>query len=272
MTRHDGAARQGPARARASLERPDPSHPRHRRAVQGDQRAGDQEGADAPRLDDRQPVLRGLHPHARLVRVRREAAVRRHGERRRPRDRACSKGETLVDTARNLEAMRIDMVVIRHGASGAAQLPRRAHRVERHQRRRRHARASHAGPARHAHAARPLRAARRAQGLHLRRRAALARRPLEHLGAARRWAPRWRVCGPRSLLPNAIDEFGVTVFERIEDAIEWADALNILRLQLERMHGGLHPLAARVQPRLRRVARAARARARGTSSSCIPGR
>ena len=32
-----------------------------------------------------------------------------------------SKGETLVDTARNLEAMRIDMVVIRHGASGAAQ-------------------------------------------------------------------------------------------------------------------------------------------------------
>ena len=49
------------------------------------------------------------------------------------------------------------------------------------------------------------------------------------------------VCGPRSLLPVAIDEFGVTVFDRIEDAIQWADALNILRLQLERMHAGYIP-------------------------------
>ena len=45
------------------------------------------------------------------------------------------KGETLVDTARNLEAMRIDMVVIRHGASGRGAVPRRAHRVQRDQRR-----------------------------------------------------------------------------------------------------------------------------------------
>ena len=49
------------------------------------------------------------------------------------------------------------------------------------------------------------------------------------------------VCGPRSLLPNAIEEFGVTVFDRIEEAIEWADALNILRLQLERMTAGYIP-------------------------------
>jgi aspartate carbamoyltransferase catalytic subunit len=49
------------------------------------------------------------------------------------------------------------------------------------------------------------------------------------------------VCGPRSLLPNAIDQMGVQVFDRIEAAIEWAEALNILRLQLERMHGGYIP-------------------------------
>ena len=49
------------------------------------------------------------------------------------------------------------------------------------------------------------------------------------------------VCGPRSLLPNAIEEFGVTVFERIEEAIQWADALNVLRLQLERMTDGYIP-------------------------------
>jgi aspartate carbamoyltransferase catalytic subunit len=49
------------------------------------------------------------------------------------------------------------------------------------------------------------------------------------------------VCGPRSLLPNAINEMGVQVFNRIEQAIEWADALNILRLQLERMQMGYIP-------------------------------
>ena len=49
------------------------------------------------------------------------------------------------------------------------------------------------------------------------------------------------VCGPRSLLPSAIDGLGVEVFDRIEQAIEWADALNILRLQLERMQSGYIP-------------------------------
>ncbi len=51
------------------------------------------------------------------------------------------------------------------------------------------------------------------------------------------------VCGPRSLLPSAIEDLGVTVFDRIEAAIEWADALNILRLQLERMTAGYIPSA-----------------------------
>ena len=44
-----------------------------------------------------------------------------------------------------------------------------------------------------------------------------------------------------SLLPNAIEEMGVTVFDRIEEAIEWAEALNVLRLQLERMQAGYIP-------------------------------
>src|SRR5204863_10222249 len=42
-------------------------------------------------------------------------------------------------------------------------------------------------------------------------------------------------------LPNAIDELDVVVFDRVEEAIQWADALNILRLQLERMQGGYIP-------------------------------
>jgi aspartate carbamoyltransferase catalytic subunit len=51
------------------------------------------------------------------------------------------------------------------------------------------------------------------------------------------------VCGPRSLLPNAIDEFGVRIFDRVEEAIEWAEALNVLRLQFERMTAGYIPSA-----------------------------
>jgi aspartate carbamoyltransferase catalytic subunit len=49
------------------------------------------------------------------------------------------------------------------------------------------------------------------------------------------------VCGPLTLLPREVGEMGVTVFRRVEEAIEWADALNILRLQLERMQAGFIP-------------------------------
>ncbi len=151
-----------------------------------------------------------------------------------------SKGETLVDTARNLEAMRIDMVVIRHGASGAAQFL--ADRIE--------SNVINAGDGMHEHPTQGLLdlltlrdhlgdlAGKRicicGDVLHSR----VARSNiwgLKHLGAE------VAVCGPRSLLPNAIEEFGVTVFERIEEAIEWADALNVLRLQLERMIAGYIP-------------------------------
>ena len=49
------------------------------------------------------------------------------------------------------------------------------------------------------------------------------------------------VCGPATLLPRNVHELGVTVLPRIEDAIQWADARNVLRLQLERMQAGFLP-------------------------------
>ena len=49
------------------------------------------------------------------------------------------------------------------------------------------------------------------------------------------------VCAPRTLLPRDIGDLGVHVFGRIEEAIEWADVLNVLRLQLERMQAGFVP-------------------------------
>jgi aspartate carbamoyltransferase catalytic subunit len=151
-----------------------------------------------------------------------------------------SKGETLVDTARNLEAMRIDMVVIRHGSSGAAQFL--GDRIN--------SNVVNAGDGKHEHPTQALldmltlrdhfktldglKVAIIGDVLHSR----VARSNiwgLTKLGAS------VAVCGPASLLPRGIEEMGVTVLPRVEDAIQWADALNVLRLQLERMTAGFIP-------------------------------
>jgi aspartate carbamoyltransferase catalytic subunit len=150
------------------------------------------------------------------------------------------KGETLVDTARNLEAMRIDMVVIRHGSSGAAQFL--ADRIP--------SNVINAGDGQHEHPTQGLLdlltirdAFGRIEGLkvcivgdvvHSR----VARSNifgLQKLGAE------VAVCGPKSLIPAAIEDMGVQVFTHVEDAIQWADVLNVLRLQLERMNAGFIP-------------------------------
>jgi aspartate carbamoyltransferase catalytic subunit len=151
-----------------------------------------------------------------------------------------AKGETLVDTARNLEAMRIDMVVIRHGSSGAAKFL--ADRIE--------SNVINAGDGTHEHPT---------QGLldlltlrdHFKRLDGIkvclcgdvlhSRVARSNIWGLRKMGAQVGICGPRSLLPNAIEEMGVTVFDRIEAAIEWADALNVLRLQLERMTAGYIP-------------------------------
>ena len=151
-----------------------------------------------------------------------------------------SKGETLVDTARNLEAMRIDMVVIRHGASGAAHFL--AERIE--------SNVINAGDGTHEHPTQGLldlltirdhigtlegtKVCICGDVLHSR----VAR---SNIWGLKKMGAEVAVCGPRSLLPKGIEEFGVTVFDRIEEAIEWAEVLNILRLQLERMSAGYIP-------------------------------
>lgn len=151
-----------------------------------------------------------------------------------------SKGETLVDTARNLEAMKIDMVVIRHPSSGAARFL--AERID--------SNVINAGDGMHEHPTQGL-----LDLLTLRdrfgdlkgRRVCIcgdvlhSRVARSNIWGLTKLGAEVAVCGPRSLLPNAIEEMGVTVFERIEEAIEWAEALNVLRLQLERMEAGYIP-------------------------------
>ena len=151
-----------------------------------------------------------------------------------------SKGETLVDTARNLEAMRIDMVVIRHGASGAARFL--AERIP--------SNVVNAGDGRHEHPT---------QGLldmltirdHMGRIDGLricivgdvlhSRVARSNIYGLLKLGAEVAVCGPRTLLPVGIEELGVQVFGKVEEAIEWADVLNVLRLQLDRMEGGYVP-------------------------------
>jgi aspartate carbamoyltransferase catalytic subunit len=151
-----------------------------------------------------------------------------------------SKGETLVDTARNLEAMRIDMVVIRHPASGAAHFL--AERIE--------SNVINAGDGTHEHptqALLDLLTLRDHFGSIAGKRVCLcgdvlhSRVARSNIWGLAKLGAEVAVCGPRSLLPNAIGEMGVKVFDRIEAAIEWADALNVLRLQLERMQAGYIP-------------------------------
>jgi aspartate carbamoyltransferase catalytic subunit len=150
------------------------------------------------------------------------------------------KGETLVDTARNLEAMKIDMVVMRHGSSGSAQFL--AQRIP--------SNVINAGDGRHEHPTQGL-----LDMLTIRDRVGKiegvkvcivgdilhSRVARSNIFGLRTLGAEVAVCGPRTLLPAGIEEMGVTVFGRIEEAIEWADVLNVLRLQLERMHAGYVP-------------------------------
>jgi aspartate carbamoyltransferase catalytic subunit len=136
--------------------------------------------------------------------------------------------------------MRIDMVVMRHPASGAAAFL--AERIE--------SNVINAGDGTHEHPTQGLLDLltlrdhfKQIQGLKvcicgdvLHSRVARS-----NIWGLRKLGAEVAVCGPRSLLPSAIADMGVTVFSRIEEAIEWSDALNVLRLQLERMTAGYIP-------------------------------
>jgi aspartate carbamoyltransferase catalytic subunit len=150
------------------------------------------------------------------------------------------KGETLVDTARNLEAMRIDMVVIRHASSGAAQFL--AERIP--------SNVINAGDGRHEHPTQALldmltirdhRGDLRGQRVCIVGDVLHSRVARSNIWGLIKLGAEVSVCAPRTLLPRDISDLGVTVFGRIDEAIEWADVLNVLRLQLERMQAGFVP-------------------------------
>jgi len=153
---------------------------------------------------------------------------------------SAEKGETLVDTARNLEAMRIDMVVIRHPSSGAAQFL--GDRIR--------SNVVNAGDGKHEHPTQALLDLLTLRD-HFKQIAGLkvaicgdilhSRVARSNIWGMLKLGAEVAVCGPATLMPRGIDQLGVTILPHIEDAIAWADALNILRLQVERMEAGFIP-------------------------------
>jgi aspartate carbamoyltransferase catalytic subunit len=147
-----------------------------------------------------------------------------------------SKGETLVDTARTLEAMTPDMIVMRHASSGACvQLARMC-------------RASiiNAGDGMHEHPTQALLDAftmRERKGRLAGLRVAIVG-DLLHSRVFRsnallltRMGAEVRACAPATLVPRGLASLGVQATTSMEEAIEGADVVMMLRVQHERMHG-----------------------------------
>src|SRR5271154_4664124 len=151
-----------------------------------------------------------------------------------------NKGETLLDTAATLNAMNCDLLVVRHGQSGAPNLL--AQKVD--------AAVINAGDGTHEHPTQALLDAltiRRRKGrleglvvaicgdiLHSR----VARSNILLLNTM---GARVRVVAPRTLLPAAIDRLGVEVFHDMARGLKGVDVVMMLRLQTERMHGSFVP-------------------------------
>jgi len=156
---------------------------------------------------------------------------------------ATNKGESLLDTLKNIEAMQADMFVVRHDQSGAA------HYIARHVAP--HVSVLNAGDGRHAHPTQalldaftirrikgdfaPLRVAIVGDILHSR----VARSQIHVLNTLN--TGEVRVIAPRTLLPNDVEKLGVRVFHDMREGLKDVDVIIMLRLQRERMEGGLLP-------------------------------
>jgi len=151
-----------------------------------------------------------------------------------------SKGETLADTVLNLEAMSPDMIVIRHSSSGAPHLLSRICRAA----------VINAGDGMHEHPTQALLDAftirehkRRLSGLKiaiigdlLHSRVLRSNVLLLNTMGAELW-----LCGPSTLMPPGVERFGAKTTTSIDEAVEGADVVMMLRIQQERMHGHFIP-------------------------------
>ena len=151
-----------------------------------------------------------------------------------------SKGETILDTVQNLEALKVDILVIRHAAAGVPHLVAR------------HASASviNAGDGAHEHPTQGLldlftiqEKKGRISGLNISIIGDIAhsRVARSNLWGLTKLGARVTLCGPPTLMPPHIDELGVRVTHRLEEALHEADVVMLLRIQHERQEAMLVP-------------------------------
>ena len=144
------------------------------------------------------------------------------------------KGETLVDTVNNILAMKVDMVVMRHPHPGAHHFL--ASKID--------VPIVNAGDGTHEHPTQAL-----LDTFSLRERLGddlsgkniaivgdiqHSRVALSNIWALKLLGANVRICGPHTLIPKHLKRLGVEVSHDLDDTIRWADALNMLRIQLER--------------------------------------
>ena len=153
---------------------------------------------------------------------------------------SAAKGESLIDTARNIDAMSPDVVVVRHPSSGAADLLARALSCS----------IVNAGDGCHEHptqALLDLLTIREKRGHFEGLQVAIvgdiahSRVARSNIHAMRKLGMTVTVAGPPTLIPPFVGELGVKVSHRLEDAIRDVDVIMMLRLQQERMAAGLIP-------------------------------
>lgn len=145
------------------------------------------------------------------------------------------KGETLLDTVNNILSMKVDMVVIRHPAQGAA------HFLSNHI----DANIINAGDGTHEHPTQALLDAysmREKLGSLKGKHIAIigdikhSRVALSNIFCLQRLGAKVRVCGPPTLIPKHMASLGVEVSFNVQETLQWCDVANILRIQLERQN------------------------------------
>ncbi|GAB4279838.1 MAG: aspartate carbamoyltransferase catalytic subunit [Deferrisomatales bacterium] len=151
-----------------------------------------------------------------------------------------AKGETLLDTVKNIEAMHPDVIVLRHGAAGAARFVADRTRAS----------VVNAGDGRHEHPTQALldlftirRHKGRIEGLTVAILGDIAnsRVARSNVHALTKLGARVRVCGPPTMLPPQVERLGVEATWRREDAVAGADVVMALRIQKERLGRAAFP-------------------------------
>ena len=143
------------------------------------------------------------------------------------------KGETLLDTVNNILSMKVDMVVMRHPAPGAAYFL--SQHID--------ANIINAGDGTHEHPTQALLDAYSMQeevGDLAGKKIAIfgdilhSRVALSNIFCLQKLGAKVRVCGPPTLIPKYIEKLGVSVSYSVEETMAWCDVANLLRIQLER--------------------------------------